>query len=89
MAINWLKIMGNGGVAFFTTLSGIKWAGIPVDDWTLFKASLFPALIAAGLSICKELSIQGNGGIINLANNIRTKKGQSNICSILHNATLF
>jgi len=50
---NWNRIIGNAGITFFTVLSTTSLIGL--DAETAFKVALFPALIQAGLTFCKDL----------------------------------
>lgn len=53
MKINWLRIAGNAGTAFFTVLASA--AAVGVGDGPAFQASLFGAAVQAGLSFFKDL----------------------------------
>jgi len=51
--VNWLKVLANGGVAFFTTVGGVRLAGI--DLMMALQVAVVPALISAGVAMSKEL----------------------------------
>lgn len=55
--IDWTKIVANGGVAFFTTLTGISLAGI-TDAGEAMRIALIPALIQAGLAFFVTLKTE-------------------------------
>lgn len=57
MTNGWYRIIGNAGTAFFTTLAGVSLVGVPAEQ--AWSAAMVPAIIAAGLSFCKELSLLG------------------------------
>ena len=62
MAINWTKILANGGTAFFTTLVGIltmdSISSTQVSIQFTIGAAVLIGFIQAGLAICKELSME-------------------------------
>lgn len=48
--MNWTRILGNGGVAFFTTLAAMMATGI-----TDVKVAIFAAFIQGGLAFFAEM----------------------------------
>jgi len=60
MCVNWLKLIGNAGVAFFSTLSGmLSYEAVVssgLDIKLIISVSVFVASIQAGLAFFKELS---------------------------------
>jgi len=60
MCVNWLKLIGNAGVAFFSTLSGmLSYEAVVssgLDIKMMIGVSIFVASIQAGLAFFKELS---------------------------------
>lgn len=95
MAINWTRILANGGTAFFTTLVGIltmdSISNTQVSIQFTIGAAVLIGAIQAGLAICKELSMEAqppNGGAVNPACKIpKLKKGFIN--AFVQNAVLF
>jgi hypothetical protein len=95
MTINWIKILANGGTAFFTTLVGIltmdSISNTQVSLQFTISAAILIGFIQAGLAICKELSMEAeppNSGTVNPGCKIpRLKKGF--ISAFLNDAVLF
>lgn len=64
MKINWLKILANAGLAFFSTLAGINLViGGQVNPDVSFMAALIASIIPAAISFFKELSEQSENTV--------------------------
>ncbi len=65
MNINWLKILANAGVSFFTTFLGIQIViGGKFNPDVSIYASLFAAFMNACLSFCKELAQEADDHVV-------------------------
>jgi len=57
--INWMRIIANGGVSFFT--AGIAAIGAGVAEEERIKVALFVALLQGGLAFFLELKKEAEG----------------------------
>ena len=92
--MNWLKIIGNGGIGFFSTLSGLltaqTLAELPIPLNVALMAAFIIGGIQTGLSISKEILKESE----QVKKEIK-RKGFASVCwktktaAILENITLF
>jgi hypothetical protein len=54
LCINWNKVLANGGIAFFTTLTATRFTG----DINALEISVINALLITGLALFTELKVE-------------------------------
>lgn len=62
--ISWARVVGNGAVGFFSTLTAISAAGLSGDA---MRAALISALIAGGLAAALEFKKEAEASALLLA----------------------
>lgn len=62
MNLDWLKIIGNSGTAFFTSLMGLTVvAGGVLPEISIVEGAIFTASVAGGLAFFKGLQDASTG----------------------------
>ena len=64
MKVDWVKVLGNSGISFFSTLVSLltfeSLANVEMPIYSFIFIAFFVALIQGGLTFCKEIVKYGN-----------------------------